>query len=660
MGMGPGSGFSGLAGGLQQGLDWDQNRKLKNAQIAQQEAYANDAMRRNYQSQSNAQASPGAAQFGNIPQIQDPVVTGLKNIVGRFRNVMGNRSGVPSGGPASQATVPGQSNVAASPPQATTAGEPTAQAQQPPQSTDQSWRSDQYGTPQGGSYAEGGGIGKPHGMFPPTGIKPRNRARNTEPAGGGIGVPMYADGDQVQPAIPPRGASGLEGAPAAPPASAASAAPQASKAAGKDVVRENVTSNAKAKSQEAGAALLKSVGPQPTRPDSVLGQDLSARMQQGTPQAAAPAQTPPAPTQATPGQGRSPELTAAASAIPGNQPPAPAPAAAPAAVPAAPAIPPRGAPAAAPSGGPPIDFSKVDVDHQEIPNVSAQNWDELKKRAVWQMVGSGMDPVHAAVSVDDSVSDYQHRQFMQMMQQGIALDRAGNKKGAMAALRTAYQYMPTGHDVTFGLDKNTGSIVGFGVDEQTGKPVGSPVMLDQRGLNGLLATYSDPTNFRKEAADWQEQQIHRQTFYQIAVPGAEAQRNLANQRAGYFQGRNQTSEDVAAMRLAGSQARQNLGRIAPNLQNNLERSIQDPNDAGEALYAAGELIQRHGADPATQQQIFGMIQKMYSYPEGPQREAFARANNIPRLRSSPGGGQMYDAMYGGEADTGQQYGIPPR
>lgn len=323
------------------------------------------------------------------------------------------------------------------------------------------------------------------------------------------------------------------------------------------------------------------------------------------------------------------------------------------------------APRAAGPGGPqgpakppgPIDFSNVDVDHRDIPNTTADDWDELKKRSMFQMISNGVPPAQAKVAVEDQVSDYQHRQFMQMMQQGIALDAAGNKAGAMAALKTAYQYMPTGHDVQFGIDRASGNIVGFGIDEKTGKPVGAPVLLDQKNLNNLLATYQDPKAFMNESLAMREQALREQQVTKGQIPLERAQAGEAGARANYFNGLNQERLEVAAMRGANSAG----ARLPPQTQKfyaqQLNGAIMNPADQGEALSVAAQLEGKYGNTPQAQMQIAGLLKQMYSLPPE-QRTNFAQRAGIQL--SGQGGGQMpqmdpYAAgyNYGG-------YGVPPR
>jgi hypothetical protein len=320
---------------------------------------------------------------------------------------------------------------------------------------------------------------------------------------------------------------------------------------------------------------------------------------------------------------------------------------------------------AAPQQGPPapqvqapVDFSQLQMDHQDIPNTSTQEWDKMKQGIIGGLLAhrQAASPAQAAMMADDQVSDFQHKNFMQYMQQGIALDRAGNKAGAMAALKTAYNYMPTGHGMHFGLDPKSGNIVGVGYDEDSQKPVGSPVMLDQQNLNHLMATYSDPKNFVGETLAMQEQKRKNFETTQGQVPYMQAHARLAGAQAGYYQGRNDTTLEAATIRHAAAGGSrlpvQSQKFYASQLKN-----VLDPRDQAEALGVAEMLEGREGrSDPQTQGKIASLVGMMYAMPPE-QRQQFALQNKIPLpslTQETPDPSMMYGQGYG------QGYGVPPR
>ncbi len=316
---------------------------------------------------------------------------------------------------------------------------------------------------------------------------------------------------------------------------------------------------------------------------------------------------------------------------------------------------PQGAPTPMPAANAPLDFSNVNIDHQDIPTTTAHEWDKMKQGIIEQLIATRKaGPQQAAMMADDQVSQFQHQNFVQYMQQGIALDRAGNKQGAMAALKTAYQYMPTGHDMSFGVDPKTNSLVGFGVDEDTKKPIGQPVLLDQANLNHLLATYSNPSNFQAESLAMQEQKRKNIETLQGQVPYMQAHAGLAGAQTGYFQGRNDTMLEAAAIRHAAAGG----SKLPPQTQKfyaqQLNGSIVDPREQGEALGVAETLEHRYGNDPQTQGKIVGLLKQMYSMPIE-QRQEFAMQNKIPLPSLTQEAPMDQSAMYGMYGT-----GIPPR
>jgi hypothetical protein len=274
----------------------------------------------------------------------------------------------------------------------------------------------------------------------------------------------------------------------------------------------------------------------------------------------------------------------------------------------------------------------------------------MKQGIVHELVQTGkMGIAQAQMAADNQVSQFQHQNFVQYMQQGIALDRAGNKQGAMAALKTAYNYMPTGHGMQFGLDPQ-GNIVGVGFDEDTKKPVGTPVTLDQANLNHLLTTYSNPANFQAENIAMMEQKRKNLETTQGQVPYMRAHANLAGAQAGYYEGRNAELEDVAHIRADARNAAQHLPPdVSLKVNNALRQSgIMDPNDIFAGTGAAAQLMER-GHSQADATAIAGM---MYAPGVDPMRRMqFAQRYGIQIADSPPGpANDMY--MMGG--------GIPPR
>ncbi len=202
-----------------------------------------------------------------------------------------------------------------------------------------------------------------------------------------------------------------------------------------------------------------------------------------------------------------------------------------------------GAPAAAgtPHQDAPVDFGKIQVDQSQVPTMSTQDWQMMHDSIRRTAVVHGMSMGQADIEAGNQISTYQHQNFMQYMQQAAALDASGNKQGAMAAMKTAYQFFPTGHDMHFGLDPTSHDIIGYGVNEQTGQPVpNGAIHLNQQNIHGIITHFSNPENFVNEGI--RMQQVANETAKTKGEIG------LMGERGRYL-------HDVNPTRLAGYELR---------------------------------------------------------------------------------------------------------
>lgn len=333
-----------------------------------------------------------------------------------------------------------------------------------------------------------------------------------------------------------------------------------------------------------------------------------------------------------------------------------------------PALPPRhagAAPASAPqAAGPPspdkIDFSQVQVDHSQIPTTTTDDWKRLEAASALHYAAHGMSSGEAMRKANADVTGMQHDNFMDYLRQGAALDAAGNKQGAMAAYKTAYQYFPTGHDMHFGVGPD-GNIVAFGVNEQTGQPVqNGAVKLDQQSVHGIITHFANPENFVNEGIRMQTLANETQHLHAGQIPLERAQATEALQRGEYFQGANPT-------RLAAAEARANAtaGKFAdPHTEKYYQSGLTnviDPQDHGDALGLAAQIEGKltHPPSDSDRAQILGTVQHLFSpnvSPEerqqwmsshgfqiGPQMPARPTTAGIPG-RNGPD--PTYSALYG--------------
>lgn len=187
---------------------------------------------------------------------------------------------------------------------------------------------------------------------------------------------------------------------------------------------------------------------------------------------------------------------------------------------------PRPSPVAAPEPEI-IDFNDVDIDATEVPNMQVNDWKKYRMQALQSAARKGIDPVTAQEQVNDQITRMQIKGFMGYGQQGLALQQAGNLKGAMAAYRAAFQYFPNGNDVDFGLHKGRdgrAQIVGVGRNEETGEIVpGSQLVMDPERVATLLENFQNPSAFRAWTKDWRGDQFRERTYQEVTKPMAQAQ-----------------------------------------------------------------------------------------------------------------------------------------
>ncbi len=161
-----------------------------------------------------------------------------------------------------------------------------------------------------------------------------------------------------------------------------------------------------------------------------------------------------------------------------------------------------------------VDFSQLDVDPKEVPNMTTDDWREYRAKIVDAARQSGRP--EAIAQANNLVTQMQQQGFLSYGQQGLALQQAGNLKGAMAAYRAAFQYFPNGNDVEFGLIKDRQGqqqIVGFGRDEKTGKVVeGSQIVMNAEQAARLLENFTKPEAFRAWTKDWRDFEEGKRRF----------------------------------------------------------------------------------------------------------------------------------------------------
>lgn len=186
-----------------------------------------------------------------------------------------------------------------------------------------------------------------------------------------------------------------------------------------------------------------------------------------------------------------------------------------------------GAPAPAPAPkqyepGDAIDLSAVDFDETELPDLKVDDWKRYRAQALRTARLKGLPQAEALEFTDKLVTGMQIRGFSNYASQAAALMHAGNMKGAIRALRAAYQYFPDGNDVKFGVQN--GKIIGVGYDETTNEPFeGGTRVITPEFLAGAIQNFQNPQNFLAWTKDWRDEQFKRQRYEEMEKPLAEAQ-----------------------------------------------------------------------------------------------------------------------------------------
>jgi hypothetical protein len=243
-----------------------------------------------------------------------------------------------------------------------------------------------------------------------------------------------------------------------------------------------------------------------------------------------------------------------------------------------------------------VDFSNLDIDPKDVPDMKTDDWKQYRAQLMDAARLSG-DPSRVE-NANKMVTQMQQEGFLNYAQQGLALQQAGNVKGAMAAYRAAYQYFPNGHDVEFGVfhDPKTqrSAIVGFGKDEKTGKIVpGSQLVMDPERVAALIDNFKNPAAFTAWTKDWRDFNQRERQYQEVTKPLAKAQAHALENRseADILRAENaqlkagQTPGAGAAMRNAEHVFRQRVEMLG----------IQDE---AQADYLASVMSQIKAANPS--------------------------------------------------------------
>lgn len=157
-------------------------------------------------------------------------------------------------------------------------------------------------------------------------------------------------------------------------------------------------------------------------------------------------------------------------------------------------------PEAAPAEANPLaDFDISKVSAEQIPNFSNKDWESFRDENIQELVANGMSYAEAWDKVDQQTIATQRRGFLHFASQADALLAGGDKKGAAAAVRAAFQYMPSTTDLKVG--EYNGHVVAFGVDEETGEQIGTPIVVTPELLQQVQMNFANPQVWAQYAQD---------------------------------------------------------------------------------------------------------------------------------------------------------------
>lgn len=255
-----------------------------------------------------------------------------------------------------------------------------------------------------------------------------------------------------------------------------------------------------------------------------------------------------------------------------------------------------------------MDVSKIqmsDVGPESIPDFRTRDWSDFREKALQGLVARGMPLAQAAEEVDTQTMRMQQKGFNHFAMQGAALLRAGNTKGAMAAIKAAYQMFPSGDDVQLGT--YNGQIYGVTIDEETGEPTGQPIAITPESILGLVDQANKPGAWNEYAKDQRDFALTVKRYMEMEKPLAEAQGSalLTNASANMMNASANANESAAKAdyyRMGGSGGGASSGADFRNSENVYRRrlellSMTDPQAADEIAANMSELKRRNPGVP---------------------------------------------------------------
>jgi hypothetical protein len=262
--------------------------------------------------------------------------------------------------------------------------------------------------------------------------------------------------------------------------------------------------------------------------------------------------------------------------------------------PQGPSTPSSGEPSEPPN--PMLNFGKVRIAAKDIPNYTTQDWANFRMEAKMQAALSGLDPASMEEQVQDQITRMQMKGFSSYGHQGLLLQQAGDREGAMAAYRAAFQYLPNGVNIEFGTGTNNKDgreyILGFAVDEKTHQPIpGSAMVMTPDHVATMLDSMKDDKAWSehvKDVRDYRLKERDTESMIQYRADTGDA----ALERA-YKAGQGGGAAGMKPSDIRGTSALLNNNPYIQQLQ------LQDMNLALTVKSLAARIIRMTGADPDT-------------------------------------------------------------
>jgi hypothetical protein len=241
----------------------------------------------------------------------------------------------------------------------------------------------------------------------------------------------------------------------------------------------------------------------------------------------------------------------------------------------------------------------TDVDQTDIPDFSRADWTKYRRALLNAMLEGGEgNPELVDDQVDAIIKQKQQEGFAHYARQGALLQQGGNNKGAMAAYKTAWHYLPSGTSMQFGVQGQ--HIVGFEVNEKTGKPIPNTVKaIDPETAMHLAEAAADPAKWGLYAKSMRDEERENQKVRTDST---------YKDRAGWaamINARSNQETDALRVELAAEKARGGAGAYVDstafraaeaafrkNLQED-ESGIVDPADIPDIALLAAEIKQRY-------------------------------------------------------------------